>query len=344
MSKNLIFIMIEEKDITYDVSSNFVRLYMNRCIIDEDDQFEILGVVCLIYDDFYNPYGLGMPYLEGTITDGIKMASEILNKSFESRNYETHLIVGLPIPLEWGSWGISISHGDFDLGEFRSRLNVETPNNIYSTLRSIFLSSVSSGLKETILKDFSKYSFLRSVILKENILEKFSSLTILNDWRSRIINNTKLIRKHTDQKIGQDKQTIYQDVDDFHMKLSGFKFLPFLDFIEHINDIDHINHVYHINQIACERHQLHRSKLMPDTQNSFCHEDYADIRGMRQLQISDSETYYVEYLGSRFTYFIEPDIKKRAGVIDRDSDTELDINNTATKRLIRRTRSAKIRS
>ena len=296
MSKNLIIILIEEKDITYDVSSNLVRLYMNRCVIDEDDQFEILGVVCLIYDDFYNPYGLEMPYLEGTITDGIKVASEILNKSFEARKYETHLIVGLPIPLEWGSWGISISHGDFDLGEFRSRLNVETPNNIYLTLRSIFLSSGSSGLKETIPKDFSKYSFLRSVILKENILEKFSSLTILNDWRSRIINNTQLIRKHTDQKIGQDKQTIYQDVDDFHVKLSRLQFQRFLD----------------INRIACEKHQLHRSKLLPDTPYGFCHEDFADIRGMRQFQIADSETYYVEYLGSRFTYYIESDTKKHA--------------------------------
>ena len=42
-SKNLVFIF-DENEAKYDISSNLVRLYMNRCIIDEDEQFEILGV------------------------------------------------------------------------------------------------------------------------------------------------------------------------------------------------------------------------------------------------------------------------------------------------------------
>ena len=42
-SKNLVFIL-DESETKYDISSNLVRLYMNRCIIDEDAQFEILGV------------------------------------------------------------------------------------------------------------------------------------------------------------------------------------------------------------------------------------------------------------------------------------------------------------
>ena len=42
-SKNLIFIF-EETDTKYDVSSKLVRLYMNRFIVDEDAEFEILGL------------------------------------------------------------------------------------------------------------------------------------------------------------------------------------------------------------------------------------------------------------------------------------------------------------
>ena len=55
-SKNLIFIS-EKSDIKYDVSSNLVRLYMNRSIIDEDDQFEILGFIQFTDKKSWTQYG-----------------------------------------------------------------------------------------------------------------------------------------------------------------------------------------------------------------------------------------------------------------------------------------------
>ena len=102
-SKNLIFIY-EKSDITYDVSSNLVRLYMNRCIIDEDDEFEILGVIQFIDENSWTQYGdtFGhdmFGYLETKIDMHSNIASKLMKRSFTAQNLDTHLIVGLPIPL-----------------------------------------------------------------------------------------------------------------------------------------------------------------------------------------------------------------------------------------------------
>ena len=42
-----LFLFFQESEDKSDVSSNIVRLAMNKFIVDEDAQFEIIGVYCL---------------------------------------------------------------------------------------------------------------------------------------------------------------------------------------------------------------------------------------------------------------------------------------------------------
>ena len=88
-SKNLIFIF-NETDVDYDNSSSLVRLYMNRGIINEDDQFEILGVGYLRSKTNGN--------IESSFEKIIEMhaniSSRILNNSMKLKNADIHLIVG----------------------------------------------------------------------------------------------------------------------------------------------------------------------------------------------------------------------------------------------------------
>ena len=87
--KNLILIF-EKGKIKYDVSSNLVRLYMNRCIIAEEDQFEILGVV-KIGQNSWTKYSWKNAF-ERKIAMHAKVASKIIKKSDHMQKQDTHLI------------------------------------------------------------------------------------------------------------------------------------------------------------------------------------------------------------------------------------------------------------
>ena len=88
-SKNLIFIF-NKTDVDYDNSSSLVRLYMNRGIIYEDDQFEILGVGNLISKTNGNIESRFQKIIEKHAS----ISSRILNNSFRLKNADIHLIVG----------------------------------------------------------------------------------------------------------------------------------------------------------------------------------------------------------------------------------------------------------
>merc|ERR1711911_247104 len=76
---------------------------MNRSIIDEDDEFEVLGVIQLIDETPWTQYGhtFGydmIGYLKMKMVNHSVIASEVMKRSFRAKNLDTHLIVGLPIP------------------------------------------------------------------------------------------------------------------------------------------------------------------------------------------------------------------------------------------------------
>ena len=104
-SKSLIFIS-EKSDINYDVSSNLVRLYMNRSIIDEDDQFEILGVIQIddqkSWTQYGHTFGYDMrSYLKTKIDKHLNVTSQVMKRSFSlverfrAQNLATVMLVTL---------------------------------------------------------------------------------------------------------------------------------------------------------------------------------------------------------------------------------------------------------
>ena len=165
LSKNLIFIS-EKSEIKYDVSSNLVRLYMNRSIIDEDDQFEILDVIQFIDTKSWKYYMRNddmRSCLKRKIDKHSNIASEVMKRSFRAQNLETHLIVGFPIPriLDGFLW------------TERSRYyRVDLPLLIEECIISLVKSNLIS-----------------------NKLGKLSSYTVLNEWKNRRIKEWEVKRR-----------------------------------------------------------------------------------------------------------------------------------------------------
>ena len=102
-SKNLILIF-DKCEIKYDLSSNLVRQYMNRIVIDEEAQFEVLDLFKFkskIFPKKMRYYN--SDYIERMIESKIEkhdnISAEILKdkeKELIHENPEIHLIVGFP--------------------------------------------------------------------------------------------------------------------------------------------------------------------------------------------------------------------------------------------------------
>ena len=43
-SKQNLFLFFEENELEFEISSSLVKLSMNRFVVDEDDQFEVMGI------------------------------------------------------------------------------------------------------------------------------------------------------------------------------------------------------------------------------------------------------------------------------------------------------------
>ena len=329
-SKNLIFID-EKSDINYDVSSNLVRLYMNRSIIDEDDEFEILGVVQFVDNeswtqgseirpgiirgrfihysqyDLYQHYGGNdiMEYLKRKINKHSNIASEVMKRSFRAQKSDTHLIVGVPIPhkLDGFLWTERW---------WKNNLPHLVAESITSLVQSNFMS---------------------------NKLGKLSSYTMLNEWQNRTIKEWEIKRRSVmdlDEAIyerpnlertnvNQDSwklatlakpvQTIDQDIDCFCEHLSCYEFQRLNRFqglqrlktriLGRFKD----NHSFE-HPLLQWREGFRRYKLCSETE-----EDDEDIGSSflaaeaimdEALDLDDFFRLispYIEYLGNRFTYY-----------------------------------------
>ena len=288
LSKDLIFITAKS-EVKYDVSSNLIRLYMNRCIIDEDGQFEVQ-----IFEKRLKPYEHQWPRSDGSrteysrsdrfiksspnfeknitvledlreilqakILDSLNMACKILGKSFQMKNHETHLIIGLSIPQKCANFPTDESDN------FRSIVNTLTQDTIECTLKS-FLAQ------------------------KKIVFNQLSSFTVLSDWRNRIINGQEWSKIHRAKKTdaNQNAETFYHDVDDFSKDLLRMQFKKLVN----------------LTIIAAIR-EFQRFKMLLETPNDIDYENFANQDKTKHLgPISDFETYYVEHLGSRFTYYSE---------------------------------------
>ena len=98
-SKNLIFIF-EETDTKYDVSSKLVRLYMNRFIVDEDAEFEILGLSRI---KFEREPRFKRNDLDKMIAMKIekhdKIFAKLIAKEGVPKDAEIHILAGMPIQI-----------------------------------------------------------------------------------------------------------------------------------------------------------------------------------------------------------------------------------------------------
>ena len=172
-SKNLIFID-EKSDIKYDVSSNLVRLYMNRSIIDEDDEFEILGVIEFISENSWTQYGHTFDYdisgyLKTKIEKYLNITSEVMIRSIGAQNLDTHLIVGLPIP-----------HILQERGSLDRFLWTERSRYWNDDLPILVAKSITSEVQTNYMS---------------NELWKLSSFTVLNEWQNRTMKDLEIERR-----------------------------------------------------------------------------------------------------------------------------------------------------
>ena len=276
-SKNLIFI-IEETHKKCDVSSNLVWLYMNRCTINEDDQFEVLGVVQQTEKKLKPNVPINKnddkKYLAAIIADGLNMASKLWTKSLEAGNHELHLIVGLSTGLEFID---SISN----LLSRRHRLSQRIIKNLIQSYGAEVTNFLGKG----------------GINSERNIVKNFSSVTVLNDCRIRVITREKMLAR-THELLNREKmlrgthftlrKAIYPDVDGFYVNLLRSNFQRLVNV-----------------PIYCHMRNFKRFKMLSETPSNFGNEDFADVNTMRKLgQISDSETYYCQYLGKRFSFTI----------------------------------------
>ena len=306
-SKNLIFIA-ERSDINYDVSSNLVRLYMNRSIIDEDDEFEILGVIQIVDPESWTQYGhtFGydmMGYLKMKMVNHSNIASDVMKRSFRAQKIDAHLIVGLPIPhiLDGFLWTERSRYWSDDLPHLVAK-------SITSLVQSNFMS---------------------------NKLGKLSSYTVLNEWQNRTIKEWEIKRRSVmdldqasygrpnlemtnvnqagpEETIARPLQTIDQDVDCFYEHLSRYEFQR----LNRFQGLQRLktrilgrfkeNHSFE-HPLLQWREGFRRYKLWSEIE-----EDDEDIEPSflaaeamlyEALNFDDNSSEYIEYLSNRFTYY-----------------------------------------
>ena len=316
----MIFIF-EKSDIHYDVSSNLVRLYMNRSIIDEDGEFEILGVIQFIDEISWNQFGhtfdydmLG--YLKTKIGKHLNIASEVMNRSFRTKNLDTHLIVGLPIPHILRSFSGSSRINDISDGFLwseRSRYwNDDLPHLIAKSITSLV-----------------QLNFL------SNKLGKLSSYTVLNEWQNRTIGEWEIKRRSvmdldqashgrpnleitnvnqasSEQASVKPVQTIDQDVDGFYEHLSCYKFQRLNRFQRLQRLKTRILGMLKENQsyehpLLQWREGFRRYKLWSEVEedDENIEQSFLAAEAMlnEALDFDDNSSEYIEYLGNRFTYY-----------------------------------------
>ena len=94
LSKYLIFIF-EESEIKHDVSSNLVRLYMNRFIVDEDAKYEICGI------HHIEKTNSKVKDIDKIIAMKIdkheRISSKIVSKAAIANDSDVHIITGVPL-------------------------------------------------------------------------------------------------------------------------------------------------------------------------------------------------------------------------------------------------------
>ena len=101
-TKQNLFLFLEENELQCTIDRKLVFFYANRCIIDEDAQFEICGVYNLQYasdamaylkNPLYKTNARQRTQKEANDIDTITEAFEIAH-SKESASIDTHFIIG----------------------------------------------------------------------------------------------------------------------------------------------------------------------------------------------------------------------------------------------------------
>ena len=101
-SKQNLFLFFEENEEKYVIDKKLVLLYANRCIIDENAQFEICGVYELQHvsesmivptSPLYKTYARQRTLKEANDEETILEALEIAHLK-ESKSIDTHFVIG----------------------------------------------------------------------------------------------------------------------------------------------------------------------------------------------------------------------------------------------------------
>ena len=282
---------------------------MNRSIIDEDAEFEILGVVEFIDTKSWKGYGNTfrydmLSYLKTKIHKHLNFASGVMMRSFGAQNLDTHLIVGLPIPHIWGH-----PRGE-SLWTERSRYcSHYLPLLVAKSITSVYQSNVIS-----------------------NELGELLSYTVLNEWKYRTIKKWEIKRqevKYLDQasygrpnlemtNVNQANleqtsvkpvQTIYQDVDGFYEHLSRFEYQR----LDRCQGLQPLLHPLQQWREGFRRFKL-KSEIKIEEEDGEIGESFLAAEALsdeplvqslspKPLDFDDNSSEYIEYLGNRFTYY-----------------------------------------
>ena len=101
-TKQNLVLFFEENELPYVINKNLVRIYANRCVIDEDAQFEVIGVYWLqnvtksmyeLNDPLYKAHSKQRTSKEAYDRETI---SEALEEAYahETASVDTHFIIG----------------------------------------------------------------------------------------------------------------------------------------------------------------------------------------------------------------------------------------------------------
>ena len=162
-TKQNLFLFFEENEVQFLIDRKLVKLYMNRCIIDEDANFEIIGVYELlkvtdpmfnILNPLYKTNASQRTNKESADRDIVAEAIEKASK-LETNSTDNHFIIGSAFHLEKNSDRKSAGavQKPSRLAKLIARLLIEVK---FQAIRSLYVTVLAGFRNNLITKEMHK--------------------------------------------------------------------------------------------------------------------------------------------------------------------------------------------
>ena len=165
-SKQNLFLFFEENESQCCIDRKLVLLYANRCIIEEDAQFEICGVyqlqqvsesMLLSSDPLYKMHAKQRTTKEANDRDTISKAFENAYLS-QSNSIDTHFIIGSLFHSQGGYWPMVRNRTSKIKEWMLNELN-------YQEIKSVYVSILTGHRFNLINKEMSKIAYKGKIVI-----------------------------------------------------------------------------------------------------------------------------------------------------------------------------------